>query len=67
MGKIEIRSDLCKSCRYCVKYCPKSVIEIGDNVNEKGYEYAVPVRMADCIACQICARMCPEGAIEVYR
>ncbi|MBW8382118.1 MAG: ferredoxin family protein [Youngiibacter sp.] len=67
MGKIVIRSESCKSCQYCVKFCPKKVIEIGTNVNSKGYEHAVAVRMEDCIACQICARMCPDAAIEVYK
>ncbi len=67
MAKVEIRSESCKSCGYCVKFCPKGVLAVGEKVNSKGYEYVVPVNMDACIACCICARMCPDAAIEVYK
>jgi 2-oxoglutarate ferredoxin oxidoreductase subunit delta len=67
MGKVEIRAESCKSCGYCVKFCPRNVLAIGRQVNSKGYEYA-EVRNADsCIACKMCAVMCPDAAIEVYK
>ena len=62
MAKVEIVAERCKSCGYCVKFCPKQVLEIGTSVNSKGYEYVVPVRPEDCIGCAICGRMCPDGA-----
>lgn len=67
MAKIEIIAERCKSCQYCVKYCPKGVLAVGEKLNSKGYEYVVPVRMEECIACCQCARVCPDGAIEVYK
>jgi len=67
MGKVEIRAESCKSCGYCIKFCPKDVLAVGDKVNSKGYEYVVPVNMEACIGCCICARMCPDAAIEVYK
>ena len=57
MAKVEIVAERCKSCGYCVKFCPKQVLEIGTGVNSKGYEYVVPVRPEDCIGCAICGRM----------
>jgi 2-oxoglutarate ferredoxin oxidoreductase subunit delta len=66
MAKIEVISERCKSCQYCIKFCPKGVLAIGENVNSKGYEYVVPVN-DDCIGCCMCARVCPDGAIEVYK
>ena len=48
MAKVEIVAERCKSCGYCVKFCPKQVLEIGTGVNSKGYEYVVPVRPAAC-------------------
>ena len=51
MAKVEIVAERCKSCGYCVKFCPKQVLEIGTSVNSKGYEYVVPVRPEDCIGC----------------
>ena len=59
MAKVEIVAERCKSCGYCVKFCPKQVLEIGTSVNSKGPE--------DCIGCAICGRMCPDGAIEIYK
>lgn len=67
MAKIIVVKERCKSCGYCVKFCPKKVLEIGTNMNSKGYEYVEPVRMEDCVGCAICGRICPDGAIEVYQ
>jgi 2-oxoglutarate ferredoxin oxidoreductase subunit delta len=67
MGKVEIISERCKSCGYCVKFCPKGVLAIGKQVNSKGYEYVEPVNLNACIGCAICGQVCPDGAIDVYR
>ena len=67
MAKVEIIAQRCKSCGYCVKFCPRGVLAIGDQVNSKGYEYVVPAHPEACIGCAICARMCPDGAIDVYK
>lgn len=67
LGKVEIHKERCKSCGYCVKFCPHQVLAIGTKVNSKGYEYVEPVRPDACIGCAICARICPDGAIDVYK
>lgn len=67
MAKVVITQDRCKSCGYCVQFCPRHVLEIGKEVNDKGYAYAYAVRPEDCIGCAMCAQMCPDIAIEVYR
>jgi len=67
MPKVEIRPESCKSCLFCVEFCPKKVLEAGTKANSKGYLYVVPARPEDCIGCAICAEMCPDGAIEVYK
>ena len=66
-GKVEIRTESCKSCGYCVKYCPKNVLAIGEAVNQKGYQYVVAANPDDCIGCMQCGQVCPDAAIEVYR
>jgi 2-oxoglutarate ferredoxin oxidoreductase subunit delta len=66
-GKVEIRIESCKSCGYCVKFCPKGVLAIGENVNQKGYQYVVAENPDDCIGCAQCGQVCPDAAIEVYR
>lgn len=67
MPKIEVITERCKACGYCVKFCPKECLAIGKNVNSKGYEYVESVKPEECTGCAICGRMCPDGAIEVYR
>lgn len=67
MAVVKIISERCKSCGYCVKFCPKNVLEIGANVNSKGYETVEPTNMEACIACLMCGRICPDGAIEIYK
>jgi len=66
MPKVKINSESCKSCGYCVKFCPKNVLAIGDKVNSKGYEFVV-VQNDDCIGCKMCGVICPDAAIEVYK
>ena len=48
MAKVEIVAERCKSCGYCVKFCPKQVLEIGTGVNSKGYEYVDAMRRGAC-------------------
>lgn len=67
MAKVEIVAERCKSCGYCIRFCPKNVLALGTKVNSKGYEVVEPVHPQDCIGCCICARMCPDGAIDVYK
>ncbi|GHV36884.1 hypothetical protein FACS1894187_12340 [Synergistales bacterium] len=67
MPKVEIASESCKSCGYCVRFCPKEVLSVGERVNSKGYEYVVPRNIDACVACKMCAVMCPEAAIEIYK
>lgn len=67
MEKIKIISERCKSCAYCVKFCPKKILEISNNVNSKGYEYVCITDQEKCVSCCSCAKICPDGAIEVYK
>ena len=67
MARIEITAAFCKGCLFCADVCPKHVIGVTDAVNEKGFQYAVPLRPEDCVGCAMCAIMCPDAAIEVYR
>lgn len=67
MGRVVVDKESCKSCSYCVISCPKEVMQIGDEVNSKGYLYTVFARPEDCIGCAMCAQICPESALEVWR
>ena len=39
MPQVTIRAESCKSCGYCVKFCPKGILAVGTEVNSKGYPY----------------------------
>ena len=67
MARVDINIEACKSCSYCIISCPKKTLEIGKEVNSKGYLYAQQVRPEDCIGCAMCAQICPDAAIEVWR
>lgn len=67
MANIKIEPDVCKSCGYCIKVCPKQVLATTGKVNRFGYKYVEPVHLENCIACGMCAMMCPDGAIEIYK
>ncbi|MBR1810077.1 MAG: 4Fe-4S dicluster domain-containing protein [Clostridia bacterium] len=62
---VEIHAYLCKNCGYCVKFCPKQILEIGTQRNRHGHFYPHLTDAGACISCAICASMCPEGAIEL--
>ena len=67
MPKVEILSENCKSCLFCIGVCPKKVLDITKAVNSKGYRYVVALKPEECTGCALCATMCPDAAIEVYR
>lgn len=66
MNKASVVANLCKSCGFCVKFCPKQVIKIGDVRNSKGHYNAV-VDVSGCIGCGVCALVCPEAAIDIIK
>lgn len=67
MERVIIQTESCKSCLYCVKFCPKHVLDVGTDMNAKGYPYIVVKHAEQCISCGICGIVCPEAAIEVYK
>lgn len=67
MIRITIGRDSCKGCGLCVVVCPYSLIELGEEINAKGYHPAVIDKPEDCIGCGSCAKMCPDLAIEIIK
>ena len=66
-GEIVINELFCKGCNYCVEYCPKGCIIIGDRFSAQGYQLPIFVNKEECTACTICGKMCPDSAIDVYK
>ena len=68
MAKVTFRSDLCKGCGLCVKFCPKGLIVLAqDKINAKGHHPAEITDQEKCVGCAFCATMCPDCIIKVER
>lgn len=64
-GEVHVESAQCKGCGYCVEFCPRKVLVMGDVINSKGYTYAQVAAGKDCLCCGLCEIICPEFAIKV--
>jgi len=65
-GHIIIDTENCKGCELCTEECPQDGIKMSENINKKGYHYAVLMEDV-CTGCTNCALVCPEAIITVYR
>ncbi len=55
----------CKACGRCVAACPKGLLVMSEDFNERGYHY-VRYKGDGCLGCASCFYTCPEpGAIAV--
>ncbi len=66
-GTIVVNTERCKGCNLCVVACPTDVIELGKQVNTKGYHFAYMKNPDNCIGCASCGIVCPDGCITVYK
>lgn len=64
-GQVYIIPGRCKGCGYCIEFCPKGVLTESQDINPKGYHYAIVAEKKgiECIHCQFCNLVCPEMAI----
>jgi 2-oxoglutarate ferredoxin oxidoreductase subunit delta len=65
VNKVAIEKNRCKGCTLCVSACPKQVLEMSKEINDKGYFYSHVVNEPACIGCRFCAFMCPDVAITI--
>jgi len=62
---VVIHKERCKGCEYCSSLCPKEVIHMSEDLNTKGYHFAIMGDAEECSGCRFCALMCPEIAIRI--
>jgi len=65
-GTIKVEEAVCKGCELCIAACPQECMGLSDELNLRGYRYAV-LTNDTCTGCINCALVCPDSAITVYR
>jgi 2-oxoisovalerate ferredoxin oxidoreductase delta subunit len=56
----------CKACERCIIACREGVLKMSDDINERGYHYAV-YKGNGCTGCGDCYYTCPEPlAVEIH-
>lgn len=64
---IDLNVLLCKGCSFCVKFCPRNLLELGTERSQRGFFFPKLTEKEKCTSCGICSVVCPEGAIELKK
>lgn len=62
-GRVSIVVERCKSCGFCVEFCPTKVLELSSAFNSRGYHPPHVVHPEKCSGCDLCGMYCPDFAI----
>jgi 2-oxoglutarate ferredoxin oxidoreductase subunit delta len=63
--RVTIERNRCKGCELCTHVCPKGVLAMTREINDKGYFFSSVAAQEKCIGCRFCAFQCPDVAITV--
>lgn len=64
-GIIYVNAKYCAGCGICVEFCPRQVLELSPDPNEKAVHVVCVVQPERCTACRQCEMFCPNFAIAV--
>ena len=67
---ISLIKDRCKGCEVCTEFCPREILEMSHEYNEKGYHFPKLKNgktFSDCSGCNFCEIVCPEFAMIVNK
>jgi len=66
--QIYVIKSRCKECSFCINYCPEQILEVSEEINQKGYhppQLKKDSTFDECAECHFCELICPEFAIFV--
>jgi 2-oxoglutarate ferredoxin oxidoreductase subunit delta len=67
--RVEIDSEGCKGCKYCINFCPAKCLTLSKEFNNKGVHYAIFMEDGGgnkkCNGCGVCYIVCPDYCIKV--
>jgi 2-oxoglutarate ferredoxin oxidoreductase subunit delta len=64
-GTLVIDVEACKGCELCIDACPPGVLQMGADVNSRGYRF--PLLLPGCTGCKACSQICPDFVFQVYK
>jgi len=67
LASVLIDKRLCKGCGICIEFCPKKVLVMSDEMDERGIRTPHARREQDCSLCGLCELYCPDFAICARR
>ena len=67
MARIIVDKKLCKGCGICVEFCPRKVLEMSTEMDERGFRTPRNTKESDCTLCGLCEMYCPDFAICVRK
>jgi len=65
--RIDLISERCKGCGFCIEFCPRRLLRQSAEINSKGYHtvYLDSETSDKCTGCDICSMICPDFALNV--
>ncbi|HSW36654.1 MAG TPA: 4Fe-4S dicluster domain-containing protein [Candidatus Limnocylindrales bacterium] len=63
--ELVIDRNRCKGCSMCIKFCPRQVITLGDELNNLGYNSVIITDVCKCTGYGNCYKICPELVFEI--
>jgi 2-oxoglutarate ferredoxin oxidoreductase subunit delta len=64
-GTVYLIPARCKGCNLCIELCPREILQVSTEINEKGYHLPeiAAGKETECVHCEFCTMVCPEFAI----
>ena len=65
VGRVEIDTDACMSCRMCAVFCPTGALLQKGSPTKDGEPFGLLHRPSLCMQCRCCEQVCSKNAITV--